>query len=86
MLTKVWLAALTSAQVAFGIFALNAYAEPFLYWTDTQTDKIHRSNIDGSNAVDLIDAGSFPEGLAIDVSNSLIYFTDAIDGTVARAR
>ena len=38
-----------------------------MYWTDLDTDKIQRANLDGSGAEDLITTGPFPQGIALDV-------------------
>ena len=48
-----------------------------LYWTDSGTDKIQRSNLDGSGVEDLVTTGlSRPSGLALDVSGGKMYWTD----------
>ena len=51
-----------------------------MYWTDAVTEKIQRSNLDGSDVEDLVTRGlGHPRGLALDVSGGKIYWTD--DGT-----
>ena len=48
-----------------------------LYWTDWGTDKIQRSNLDGSGVEDLVTTGlESPVGLALDVSGGKLYWTD----------
>ena len=49
-----------------------------MYWADWGTDKIQRSNLDGSGIEDLVTTGlQSPAGLALDVSGGKIYWTDA---------
>ena len=48
-----------------------------LYWTDIGTDKIQRSNLDGSDVEDLVTTGlSLTQGIALDVSGGKMYWTD----------
>ena len=48
-----------------------------MYWTDAGTDKIQRSNLDGSGVEDLVTAGlDNPDGIALDVSGGKMYWTD----------
>ncbi|MCY3870895.1 MAG: leucine-rich repeat domain-containing protein [Gemmatimonadetes bacterium] len=53
---------------------------PKMYWTDYTTDKIQRSNLDGSNVEDLVILTTRlrggPLGIALDVGNSKMYWTD----------
>ena len=57
-----------------------------LYWTDWGTDKIQRSNLDGSGVEDLITTGlEFPVGLALDVSGGKLYWTDADTDKIQRS-
>ena len=47
-----------------------------MYWTDPDTDKIQRANLDGSNVEDLITQGlDVPDGIALDVERGKIYWT-----------
>ena len=49
-----------------------------MYWTDWDTEKIQRSNLDGSGVEDLVTTGlRSPSGLALDVSGGKMYWTDA---------
>ena len=56
---------------------------PHVYWTDWGTDKIQRANLDGSNIKDLIIGTDSPGGLALDVDEGKIYWTD--EGKIQRA-
>ena len=50
-----------------------------MYWAvrGTDTDKIQRSNLDGSGVEDLVTTGlGFPAGIALDVSGGKMYWTD----------
>ena len=51
-----------------------------IYWLDRGTDRIQRSNLDGSGLEDLVTAGlSDPTDLALDAAGGKMYWTD--DGT-----
>lgn len=50
-----------------------------IYWTD-QSGAIKRSNLDGTNVVDVISGLTFPAGIAL--TDSLIYWSDSGAGTV----
>ena len=40
-----------------------------MYWIDANTDKIQRSNLDGSSVEDLVTTGlSYPDSIALDVA------------------
>ena len=57
-----------------------------LYWTDGGTDKIQRSNLDGSGVEDLVTTGlSRPDGLALDVSGGKLYWTDGGTDKIQRS-
>ena len=61
-------------------------SHPFIYWTDHQTDKIHRANLDGSNVQDLVTKGlKFPGGIALDVAGGKMYWTDFGTNKIQRA-
>ena len=48
-----------------------------IYWTDSGTDKIQRSNLDGSGVEDLVTTGlESPDRIALDVSGGKMYWTD----------
>ena len=48
-----------------------------MYWTDLRTEKIQRSNLDGSGVQDLVTTGlGRPAGIALDVSGGKMYWTD----------
>lgn len=49
-----------------------------MYWTDVGTDKIQRSNLDGSDVEDLVTGLTHPVGIALDVTaGGKMYWTDA---------
>jgi len=57
---------------------------PGIYWCDSGTDKIQRSDHDGSNVTDLVTTGlSNPR--YISVTNSYIYWTDALTNIIQRS-
>ena len=57
-----------------------------LYWTDRGTDKIQRSNLDGSGVEDLVTTGlEHPAGLALDVSGGKLYWLDAGTDKIQRS-
>ena len=48
-----------------------------MYWTDVNTKKIQRANLDGSNVKDLITRRlNSPVGIALDVERGMMYWTD----------
>ena len=47
-----------------------------IYWADRGTDKIQRSNLDGSNVEDLVTGLGDPAVLALDMAGGKIYWTD----------
>ena len=47
-----------------------------MYWTDSGTDKIQRSNLDGTNIEDLVTGLTDLRGIAIDGGNGKMYWTD----------
>ena len=57
-----------------------------LYWTDSGTDKIQRSNLDGSGVEDLVTTGLVgPSGLALDVSGGKLYWADSGTDKIQRS-
>jgi DNA-binding beta-propeller fold protein YncE len=57
-----------------------------MYWTDADTDKIQRANLDGSNVEDLVTAGlQFPEDIAVDCAGGKMYWTDWFAAKIQRA-
>ncbi|MDE2997537.1 MAG: hypothetical protein OXU79_00490 [Gemmatimonadota bacterium] len=57
-----------------------------MYWTDRRSDRIQRSNLDGSGVEDLVTSGlDRPNGLALDVSGGKMYWADAGTNKVQRA-
>ena len=57
-----------------------------MYWTDRETDKIQRANLDGSQIEDLVTTGlHYPNGLALDVTGGKMYWTDEETKKIQRA-
>ena len=59
---------------------------PLIYWTDFETKKIQRANLDGSNVQDLITQGlGAPGGIALDVTGGKMYWADWGTDKIQRA-
>ena len=59
---------------------------PLIYWTDFETKKIQRANLDGSNVQDLITQGlGAPGGIALDVTGGKMYWADWGTAKIQRA-
>ncbi len=57
-----------------------------MYWLDRATDRIQRSDLDGSNVEDLVTSGlSGPKELALDVAGGKMYWTDNGTDKIQRA-
>ena len=57
-----------------------------VYWTDWTTDKIQRSDLDGSNLEDVIVSGlTTPVGIAVDLLGRKVYWADQTQGKIRRA-
>ena len=57
-----------------------------LYWTDSGTDKIQRSNLDGSDVEDLVTTGlDRPSAIALDVSGGKLYWMDGGTDKIQRS-
>ena len=66
----------------FGI-ALDVNSDK-MYWTNS--DKIQRSNLDGTNVEDLVTTGlRDPVGIALDVGTKKMYWSDSEAGKVQRS-
>lgn len=55
-----------------------------IYWADIGTDKIQKSNIDGSNPEDVLINISDPRAIAIDHINSHLYYADSDINKIVR--
>jgi DNA-binding beta-propeller fold protein YncE len=68
-------------------FNCEVFGEPALYWTDTSTDEIYRSNLDGSAVTSILNTGTDtePRGIAIDDVHEKIYWTEDRSATIKRA-
>lgn len=62
-------------SLLFFLISLSAYSQK-IYWADISTDKIQKSNIDGSNPEDVLINLSAPRAIAIDHINSHLYYVD----------
>ena len=59
---------------------------PQIYWTDDGSQKIQRSNLDGTNVQDLVTTGlGLPGGIALDMANGKMYWTDWSRSKIQRA-
>jgi len=57
-----------------------------MYWTDAQTHKIQRANLDGNKVEDLVSTGlGAPWAIALDVAEGKMYWTDAGTNKIQRA-
>lgn len=59
-----------------------------VYWADRGSQKIQRSNVDGSGVVDILDSGdglSSPFGLEVDFGGQKLYWTDIGNDTIRRS-
>ena len=58
-----------------------------IYWSDNGTDKIQRSDLDGSNVEDLIKRPTLgaPVGIALDISGGKIYWIDESTDKIQRS-
>ncbi len=57
-----------------------------IYWSDNSTDKIQRSNLDGSSVEDLVTRSTLraPVGIALDISGGKIYWIDESTDKIQR--
>lgn len=56
-----------------------------IYWTNVETNGLHRANLDGSEATQILQIGSSPIGLALDIAGGSLYWTDNTDDVVRRS-
>ena len=56
-----------------------------MYWTDWDTNKIQRANLDGSNVEDIVTGLLSPIGIALDVAAGKMYWTDRSRNKIQRA-
>ena len=53
----------------------------YIYWTDVQTFKIQRANLDGTNVQDIVTTDLIrPDGIALDLAGGKMYWTGAVWG------
>ena len=60
-------------------------AVPLLYWTDARTDRIQRSNLDGSDLRTLVTGLKQPRDIALDRDAGRMYWTDSVVDKIRRA-
>ena len=56
-----------------------------VYWTDSETDKIQRANLNGSNVEDLVTGVRMPNDIALDAAGGKMYWTDYESKQILRA-
>ena len=62
-----------------------AEGDSSFFWTDDDTDKIQRANLDGSNVQILVRGLGVPYGIALDVVGGKMYWTDIGTDKIQRA-
>ena len=72
-----------TASLSFTI----AVRHPMVFWTDFDSGKIQRANLDGTDVQDVLttDASAEPHGIAIDVTGNKIYWTEHNTRKIRRA-
>ena len=66
--------------------ALSQGAGGKMYWTDPDTAKIQRADLDGMNVEDLVTTGlDAPLGIALDVAGGKMYWVHQLPGKIQRA-
>jgi len=56
-----------------------------IYWSQLFDNKIQRSDLDGSNVVDIVTGLNAPEGIALDLTHGMIYWADQGIPAIQRA-
>ena len=68
------------------VLPIGAHAQTGIFWTDEDSGKIQRANLDGSNVQDLITGSlSSPQQIALDVAGGKMYWVDEDTSKVQRA-
>ena len=77
----------TIALLTLGVLGNLSYGDtPQIYWTDEETGKIQRANLDGTNIQDIVTTGlASPSGIALDVAGGKMYWGDGVAGKIQRA-
>ena len=67
-----------TASLTFTITVQTTYGtNVYMYWTDLNTNKIQRANLDGTNIVNLITTGiTRPNDIGLDLAGGKMYWTD----------
>ena len=56
-----------------------------MYWTELDSERIRRANLDGSDVETLVSGADNAYGLALDVDGGQMYWTEADLGRIRRA-
>ena len=57
-----------------------------IFWTDFATGKIHRANLDGTGAKEILTIrDAEPHGIALDVPGNMMYWVEHLSGKIRRA-
>ena len=56
-----------------------------MYWTDPETNRIHRADLDGTHIEDLAGGLTAPGGIALDVPGGKMYWTNRDTSVIHRA-
>ena len=56
-----------------------------IYWTEWNSSKLRRANLDGTGVEDFITGTTTPDHIAIDLTNSHIYWIEYSPGKIKRA-
>ena len=56
-----------------------------VYWTDSDTGKIQRANLNGSNVEDLVTGARMPNDIAVDAAGGKMYWADYESKQISRA-
>ena len=62
----------TPTDIALDLKSLNEK----MYWSDGGTNKIQRSNLDGTDIEDIITSTSNPKGITLDLNDKKLYYVD----------
>lgn len=76
-----WVAVLASVANVFGQARYDTF-----FWIDAQNDTIQRADVDGANEITFLGDIVNASRLAIDRSGEMIYWTNAADKSISRAR
>ena len=72
------------ATVSISVNPVTEQTVSYVIWTDKSSGKIQRSNLDGTDIVDLVTGLNRPVDIAVDATNEKIYWTEEA-GSIKRA-